>query len=113
MFFRVLPAISCRLCIALVVFALVLTVSATGCKTFDPSQWSQEQVTKEVSEQWDLVSVDLKPADGGYTGTGKNAEGETFQITVRLDPAAKSATFEGKGDRGTDLDYSVRAETVR
>lgn len=110
---RLLRSFASRCCCPSLALASLLALTTVGCNTFDPSQWSQEQVAKEIKEQWDLESVELKPAEGGYAGTGKNAEGETFKITVKVDPASKSLSYHGDGDRGDILDYSVRAETVR
>jgi len=93
--------------------ALGLAASIAGCNSFDPSQWTQEQVAKDISEHWDLVSIELKPTEGGYTGTGKSADGETFAISVKVDQGAKSVAYHGDGDRGSILDYSVRPEPVR
>jgi hypothetical protein len=84
-----------------------------GCNTFDPSKWNQEQVAKEITEQWKLSDVSLSPSAGGFSGSGKTADGETFEITVKMDTANKSVIYAGKGNRGTELDYKVYAQTVR
>jgi len=84
-----------------------------GCNSFDPSKWNQDQVAKEITEQWKLSDVSLSPSDGGFKGSGKTADGETFEITVKMDAANKSVIYAGKGNRGTELDYKVYAQTVR
>ncbi|MCC6512117.1 MAG: hypothetical protein IT423_23675 [Pirellulaceae bacterium] len=87
------------------ILALALTA---GCNSFDPSKWDAKQMAAEATSQWKLTEVDLKPVTGGFEGTGKDANGESFEIKITTDPATKSATATGKGNRGTDLSFSVK-----
>lgn len=82
-----------------------------GC--FNPANWDKDQVSKDIKEQWakyNITEIALNPVSDGFEGTAKSAEGETFKIKLKKDPATKSIRGTGVGDRGTELDYSVAAK---
>lgn len=82
-----------------------------GC--FNPANWNQEQVAKDIKEQWakyNITEVSLTAVSDGFEGTAKSTEGETFKISLKKDMATKSVRGTGIGDRGTELDYSVAAK---
>jgi hypothetical protein len=49
------------------------------------------------------VKISADPA-GGYTGTGKAADGETFKLTIKQNAELKRLSWSAKGDRGTVID---------
>ena len=55
------------------------------------------------------ISLTSDPA-GGYTGSGKLADGETLKLKVTQDPAAKRLSWKAEGDRGTFEDGSYEFE---
>ena len=62
-----------------------------------------------MKEQWakyDISEITLSPVADGFEGTAKDSKGETFKIKLKKDPAKKSVSGTGVGDRGTELDYS-------
>ncbi|WP_157593997.1 hypothetical protein [Rubripirellula obstinata] len=54
-----------------------------------------------------LESLELVPASGGLTGSGTDAEGQTYKITVTQDPAAKELSYVAEGDRGATEEGSI------
>lgn len=88
--------------------ACLMVLAVAGCNQPDPSRWSQAQVETEIKEQWDLSEITLAPSAGGFTGKGKDENGESYEITVKQDTAAKSLSYTGKGDRGTNLENSLK-----
>ena len=91
-------------------FALILAL-CSGCNSFDPSKWDQEQISKEIKEKHNLTELTLTPSEGGggYTGTGKEASGESFKITVTQNAAEKSVSYKLDGDRGSIFENKVSA----
>lgn len=87
----------------------MLLAFCLGCNTFDPSKWDKDQVSKEITEKHNLTELTLKPAEGGFSGTGKDAGGETFKITVKQNAAEKSVSYKLDGDRGSILENKVSA----
>ncbi|MEN9555106.1 MAG: hypothetical protein RLZZ232_1392, partial [Planctomycetota bacterium] len=47
---------------------------------------------------------------GGFSGTGKAEDGETYKITVTQDPANKRLDWKAEGDRGSNEDGSYSIE---
>lgn len=93
---------------SVVCFFLVAGLLVTGCNQPDPSTWDRAKVETEIKEQWDLAEITLSPSEGGFTGKGKDENGESYEITVTQDKAAKSLSYKGKGDRGTELENSLK-----
>lgn len=89
--------------------ALSLLVLCLGCNTFDPSKWDKDRVSKEIMEEHKLTELTLTPAPNGFTGTGKDAGGETFKITVTQNASEKSVSYKLDGDRGSILENKVSA----
>lgn len=92
-------------------FTALAVLMIAGC--FNPANWDKDQVSKDIKEQWakyNITEITLSPVSDGFEGTAKSAEGETFKITLKKDPATKSIRGTGVGDRGTELDYSVAAK---
>lgn len=81
--------------------ALASLITLAGCGSGHPGSWTQEQVEENVRSKLSLVDVQLRPSEGGYTGTGTNADGETFELTITQDAAAKRLDYEAEGDRGS------------
>jgi hypothetical protein len=80
----------------------------TGCRNTDATQLPLAQVEENVKKQFQLVEVSLAPSEAGYTGTGKDASGEGFELVVTKDPATRSLQYAGHGNRGTELTGSLR-----
>lgn len=93
---------------------LLCTLFVVGCNpAFDPSKWNQDEVAKDIKEQWaqfNVTEVAVSPVTGGFEGTAKSADGETFKIALKKDETAKSIRGTGVGDRGTELTYSAMAK---
>ena len=92
----------------LLAIAIIPLVSISGCEGDNPGKWPAEKVQAQVIESANLTELNLAPSDqpGVLTGSGKDEGGETFQITVTQDAAAKEFKWEAKGDRGTTADGS-------
>lgn len=84
--------------------AATFVLCLTGCSGDNPGEWPIDQVEAQVVEGAALTEATLSQGDvpGQLTGTGKDAGGETFQLTVTQDAAAREFTWEAKGDRGTE-----------
>jgi len=79
-----------------------MTVCLSGCGD-NPGSWPQEKVEAKVVEGLSLSEIALSPSAeaGVFTGTGKNAEGETFTLKVTQNADTKKISWDAKGDRGT------------
>ncbi len=79
-----------------------------------PRNWDKDPGFPRTSrKQWakyNITEIALNRCRDGFEGTAKSAEGETFKIKLKKDPATKSIRGTGVGDRGTELDYSVAAK---
>ena len=88
---------------------LCLTLLVAGCAD-NPGTWPQDKLAKHVQESLvqqgiEVTNVTLIPKEGGgYEGTAEVADGETLQLIVTQDPAARRLTWDAKGDRGSFLD---------
>lgn len=85
---------------------VILALCLSGCGTDNPGTWPVDKVEAQVIKGAELSEITLSPGveAGVLTGTGKDASGETYQITVKQDADAKQINWEAKGDRGTTLD---------
>ncbi len=91
-------------------FACLGLMLIAGC--FNPATWPAEKVAEDVKQQWaqfEVTEVKLTSTSSGYEGTAKCSNGETFKITLTKDVNKKTVIGSGVGDRGTTLDYSIKA----
>ncbi len=65
---------------------------------------------ENIKRKMGLDEIDLSNGEGGFTGTGKNAEGESFVIKVKQNAGGKRLDYEAKGDRGTNEDGFFEAD---
>jgi hypothetical protein len=72
----------------------------TGCKQ-NPGNWPVEKVTPVVAESLKLSDLVLTKTSSGMEGKGKTADGETFTVIVKQDPAQSKISWDAKGDRGS------------
>ncbi len=79
-------------------------VFAAGCggAISHPGVWTEADAEANIKRKMDLTEVDLAPAAGGFSGTGKNADGESFKIAVQQNATTKRLDYDAKGDRGTN-----------
>lgn len=80
----------------------VIGLSLIGCKpTPNPGTWDQTRVEAKLKEKHSLVEISLQPAsEGGFTGSGKNAQGETYTFEIKQNADLKRLSWEFKSDRG-------------
>jgi hypothetical protein len=90
---------------------LLTLLLAAGCAdTNNPGSWDQAKVATQMKSSLKLTEVSLSPAAGGFSGTGKAEDGETYKITVTQDPANKRLDWKAEGDRGSNEDGSYSIE---
>ncbi|NND96003.1 MAG: hypothetical protein HKN47_01590, partial [Pirellulaceae bacterium] len=69
--------------------ALVLLVVSLGCRGDNPGTWTNDKVSAKMMESLNLTEITLSPdPSGGFSGTGKRADGETITVTVNQDADA-------------------------
>jgi lipopolysaccharide export LptBFGC system permease protein LptF len=90
------------------VLSLLACLFCVGCgNTSHPGTWNQAEIEaymlKTENPKMSEVSISTDPA-GGYTGTGKAADGETFKLTIKQNADLKRLSWNAKGDRGTVID---------
>ena len=95
----------------LVGLSLMLCLFCAGCGNSSlPGVWTQTEIEaymiKTENPKMSEVKVNADPA-GGYTGTGKSADGETFQLTIKQNVELKRLSWSAKGDRGTVIDDAM------
>jgi hypothetical protein len=95
----------------LIIAVAMLSLTLVGCNRVDnPCNWTQAQLETRLKETLtktynvELKEITLAKSDSGYTGTGKNAEGETYKIAVTNDAAGKKVSFKFDGDRGDHIE---------
>ncbi len=95
----------------LAVWLLLCTCFLGGCNRPNPGTFSQPEVEAQVMKSLKLTEISLTadPA-GGYTGSGKLADGETMKLKITQDPNAKRLSWKAEGDRGTFEDGSYEFE---
>jgi hypothetical protein len=77
-----------------------ICICQIGCAD-NPGTWPLPKVEAKLTESLQLSDVNMEAApDGGFTGTGKSAEGETISFSVKQDAAARRISWDAKGDRG-------------
>ncbi len=95
--------LSQKLCIG-TIFLFCLLVS--GCAD-NPGTWPQDKLSAHVKESLvkdglEVTEVKLSPKEGGgYERTGSVEGGETLQLVVTQDAAARRISWDAKGDRGS------------
>jgi hypothetical protein len=91
-------------CVGLIFVCLV----CHGCgNTSHPGNWPQSEIEAYMlkTENPRMSEVSIKPdPEGGFSGTGKSADGETFQLTIKQDADLKRLSWSAKGDRGTKIE---------
>lgn len=85
----------------LAVVALSFCVFLVGCAKDNPGKWPIEKIEADLKDHFELVDISSTPVDGGYTSTGKTAEGESFTIEVQQFPDQSKYTWDASSDRGT------------
>ena len=90
---------------------LVFFVAITGCEWSHPGNYPQPEVEAQVKKSLKLTEIQIT-ADpgGGYTGTGKTADGESFKLKLTQDVAQKSLNWKADGDRGSIEEGSFKFE---
>jgi hypothetical protein len=90
---------------SLCLIALAVCFVVSGCKQSHPGVWNQQEIEAYMLKTEDpkMSEVKLTPDAGGYTGTGKAPDGETFQLTIKQNVELKQLSWEAKGDRGTHI----------
>lgn len=100
MFFRILTV-----CI------LMFAVANIGCTKSHPGNYAHTEVEAQVKKSLELIEIQLTPDPaGGYSGTGKNAEGETYKLKISQDEALKRLSWKADGDRGDMRDGNFQFE---
>lgn len=83
---------------------LFVTALFAGCASETPGTWKQPKVESEMVEQLQLKGISLKPAAGGYEGTGTAEDGETYKLKITQDAARGRLDWTAEGDRGSEED---------
>lgn len=96
-------------CLAATAFAL-LTLTLLGCNQSHPGNWDEAKVEAKLQETLNLPSLDLTPSEGGFAGTGTDAEGQTYEVTVTQSAATKELSYVAKGDRGATEEGSMAVD---
>ena len=90
---------------------LVFSVAISGCERRHPGNYPQPEVEAQVMKSLKLTELQITadPA-GGYSGTGKTADGESFKLKLTQDAAEKSLSWKADGDRGSIEEGSFKFE---
>lgn len=85
----------------LTVCILLFAVAISGCAKSHPGNYAQPEVEAQVKKSLELIEIQLTPDPaGGYSGTGKNAQGETYKLKISQNEALKRLSWKADGDRG-------------
>lgn len=106
------------------VAGLTACILLAGCGPADnPGTWNQEKVADYVqdclarevtADGLQVENVTLSPkAGGGFEGTAKASDGQSFKLDITQDPAAQELKWVATGDRGSNFDGSYAFETVK
>lgn len=95
----------------LLICLLVFPVAISGCERSHPGNYKQPEVEAQVIKSLKLTEIQIAadPA-GGYSGTGKTANGESFKLKLTQDVAQKSLKWKADGDRGSMEEGSFKFE---
>ena len=95
----------------LTVCVLMFAVLISGCTKIHPGNYAQPKVEAQVMKSLELIEIQLTPDPaGGYSGTGKNAEGETYRLKIFQDEALKRLSWKADGDRGDMREGNIQFE---
>jgi major membrane immunogen (membrane-anchored lipoprotein) len=88
-----------------IILALSGFLLLVGCAD-NPGKWPKEKLEEYVKEALakeglEVTEISLAMEDGKYKGSAKDAGGETLQLIVTQDIAARNLTWDAKGDRGS------------
>ena len=90
------------------VLPLLVCFFSFGCgNASHPGIWNQTEIEAYMlkTENPKMSEVKLSSnSEGGFSGTGKAADGETFQLSIKQNAALKKISWSAKGDRGTVID---------
>lgn len=113
--FNLRDTMNLRNIIAIALLSLVLV----GCNRVDnPAAWSQAQLETKLKEtlksefQVSLTELTLTKSDSGYSGTAKNASGETYKVAINNDVANKKVAYKLDSDRGDHIEGDYTAAPV-
>ncbi len=68
---------------SLSVLLVLGSVLCSGCSQDNPGTWPRDKVSAKVMESLQMTEVTLSPDPaGGFSGTGKRADGEMLTLTV-------------------------------
>ena len=85
----------------LTVYILLFAVAISGCAKSHPGNYAQPEVEAQVKKSLELIEIQLTPDPaGGYSGTGKSAQGETYKLKISQDEALRRLSWKADGDRG-------------
>lgn len=88
---------------------LALVVVISGCGPGNPANKSQAEIETYIKQEVKLETLTLtKNADGSYTGTGKDKEGVTFEVSVKADPQNARLSYTAKGGDGTEASGALQ-----
>ena len=79
---------------------LLSMFSLPGCNQSNPGNWDEATVEIKLKDKMNLESLDLSPTEDGYSGSGTDAEGESFELKVTQDATAKELKYVAEGNRG-------------
>ena len=88
--------------VVLPICIFMLAISNSGCQRSNPGNYSQQEVEAQIKKSLKLTEIQLSPDPaGGYTGSGKTADGEGFKMKITQDAIQKSLKWKADGNRGT------------
>ena len=86
----------------LLICMLAFSIALSGCQRSHPGNYSQQEVEAQVKKSLKLTEIQLVPDPaGGYSGSGKTADGEGFKLKINQDATLKSLNWKAEGNRGT------------
>ena len=90
---------------------LMFSIAISGCQRSHPGNYSQQEVEAQVKKSLKLTEIQIVPDQaGGYSGSGKTADGEGFKLKITQDATQKSLNWKADGNRGTIEDGSFKFE---
>ena len=90
---------------------LMFSIAISGCQRSHPGNYSQQEVEAQVKKSLKLSEIQIAPDPaGGYSGSGKTADGEGFKLKISQDAVQKSLKWKAEGNRGTIEDGSFSYE---
>ena len=105
------PPINCDSSNQIYIYIIIVLISLTSCQRPHPGNYSQLEVETQVKKSLKLTEIKLAPDPaGGYSGSGKTADGEGFKLKITQDAVQKSLKWNAVGNRGTLEDGSFSFE---